>query len=99
PTYRSWYAMKARCTNSNHTSYHHYGGRGITVCERWLNSFEAFLTDMGDRPEGTSLDRIDVNGNYEPSNCKWSTPSEQANNKRRTQHGNNPTTTRELRNR
>jgi hypothetical protein len=69
--------MKSRCFNPNHPRFEDYGGRGITVCEEWL-SFEAFFADMGLRPPGCSLDRRDVNGNYEPSNCKWSTREEQA---------------------
>ena len=73
--------MLQRCTNSNRDNYKHYGGRGITVCDRWLK-FENFYADMGDRPEGTSIDRIDVNGNYEPRNCKWSTHKEQCINRR-----------------
>jgi hypothetical protein len=79
--YTSWGAMKGRCLNPNSLHYKHYGGRGITVCERWMK-FENFLADMGDRPEGQSLDRIDVNGNYEPGNCKWSTWEEQRANQR-----------------
>lgn len=84
PTYISWMAMLARCYNVNHENYPSYGGRGVTVCERWRKSFAAFLADMGQRPEGKTLDRIDPNGNYEPGNCKWSTRFEQDNNKRDT---------------
>lgn len=82
PTYRSWYAMLTRCTNKNTKSYHHYGGRGITICDKWMSSFENFLHDMGERPLKKSLDRIDVNGNYEPDNCRWATALEQARNTR-----------------
>lgn len=81
PTYYSWEAMKTRCLNSNSKDYNHYGGRGIMICERWM-VFENFLADMGERPEGKTIDRIDNNGNYEPSNCKWSTMKEQNRNKR-----------------
>ncbi len=80
PTYKSWQSMKTRCTNTIDKNFEHYGARGITVCDRWLNSFENFYEDMGDRPEGLSLDRIDNNGNYEKSNCKWSTRTEQGRN-------------------
>lgn len=81
--YRIWCQMKGRCANPNIPEFANYGGRGITVCDRWLNSFEAFLTDMGNAPDGYSIDRINVNGNYEPSNCRWATPKQQANNTRR----------------
>lgn len=80
--YESWAAMKYRCSNSNHMHFDNYGGRGIKVCERWL-SFENFYEDMGDRPEGMTLDRYpDFDGDYEPNNCRWATSIEQSNNKR-----------------
>lgn len=83
-TYRSWTAMLNRCNNKNNESiYSFYGGRGITVCERW-HSFENFLADMGERPKGLSIDRIDTNGNYEPENCRWATSLEQMSNRRTT---------------
>jgi hypothetical protein len=80
-TYVSWYGMIQRCTNSNHIQWKNYGGRGIKVCNLW-RKFENFLADMGERPEGLTLDRIDNEGNYEPNNCKWSTYKQQANNRR-----------------
>ena len=76
PIYNIWRNLKAKCSNSNHYSYAEYGGRGVKVCERWLK-FENFLADMGERPEiGCRLDRIDGDGDYELSNCRWSTRSE-----------------------
>ncbi len=74
--------MKGRCSNPNNPDYRYYGARGITYCEEW-ESFEEFFADMGHRPPGTSLDRIDPNGNYEPGNCRWATAKQQANNKRK----------------
>lgn len=82
-TYRAWKAMKRRCYNKEQAAYPRYGGRGIIVCDRWLNSFGNFLSDMGERLPGTTLDRINNNGNYEPSNCRWATPKQQARNMRR----------------
>lgn len=80
--YWSWYSMKRRCYDETHDNYPNYGGRGITVCERWLESFDNFKLDMGPRPLGKTLNRIDNDGNYEPSNCDWATPKEQRKNQR-----------------
>lgn len=81
--YSSWTRMKQRCCNPRDSRYKDYGERGIAVCERWLTSFENFYNDMGVRPSKEySLDRINVNGNYEPTNCKWATSAEQRRNRR-----------------
>lgn len=82
PLYRVWANMIKRCSNPKSTHYEHYGGRGIKVCDRWLHSFEHFYEDMGECPEGMSLDRIDPDGHYEPSNCRWASKSEQSFNRR-----------------
>lgn len=81
-TYKIWNNMITRCTNPRRAQWGDYGGRGITVCERW-RSFENFLADMGERPDGKSLDRRDANGNYDPENCSWATRTEQNRNTRR----------------
>lgn len=85
PTYNSWRSMKERCYRPAHRWFHRYGGRGITVCERWLGKqgFSNFLVDMGERPAGMSLDRVDNDKGYSPDNCKWSTATEQNNNQHR----------------
>jgi hypothetical protein len=80
PEIRSWQHMKGRCYNENDKKYPRYGGRGIKVCDKWLESFENFYEDMGDRPPRTSLDREDNDGNYEPGNCRWATSKQQSNN-------------------
>jgi hypothetical protein len=81
--YRSWHSMVMRCTNPNVPGYMYWGGRGIRVCDRWRKSFENFYADMGPRPKGTSLDRIDPDGHYEPRNCRWAGALMQARNQRK----------------
>lgn len=85
PEYGSWERMRGRCRDPKNNQFQNYGGRGIEVCKRWVNSFENFLADMGKKPSRAhSIDRIDNDGNYEPSNCRWADPVTQASNKRNT---------------
>ena len=80
-TYKAWHAMKQRCLNPKNQFFHHYGGRGITLCDRW-HGFAAFLEDMGVAPHGLSLDRIDNDRGYEPGNCRWTAQKDQMRNRR-----------------
>ena len=82
PTYNCWIGIKSRCLNKNHSEWHNYGGRGITICDRWLD-FKNFFEDMGERPVGLSIDRINNNGDYEPSNCRWTDHKTQCRNFRK----------------
>lgn len=79
--YDVWRGMIQRCSNKSHISYQYYGGKGVTVCDRWVENIDNFIDDMGEKPQGHTLDRIDSKGNYSPSNCKWSTIMEQNNNR------------------
>lgn len=82
PLYTAYHGMLHRCRNPNDRFFDYYGGRGITVCQRWADDFWAFVEDMGERPDGTTLDRIDNDGDYEPGNCRWATPEVQRINRR-----------------
>lgn len=82
PLYTVWRSMISRCTDQASPHFANYGGRGISICERWRHDFHAFVADMGDRPPDTSIDRINNDGNYEPSNCRWATKKQQQSNRR-----------------
>lgn len=86
PTYISWLSIKQRCYNKENKKYRLYGGKGITVYERWRNSFASFYADMGIRPPGTTLDRVNGDLGYYKENCRWATPTQQANNTNRNRH-------------
>lgn len=88
-TYISWSAMKARCLVKSAGNFYLYGARGIKICKRWVDNFDNFLEDMGGRPIGKTLDRLNPNGDYNKSNCRWATPKEQANNRRKPTEGKN----------